>query len=133
MVDHYGILHSLGIYDSYRGWGGYKYGSPVWSDIRSWENVKPEDTYGFNIVGHTQCANNPIILNNIIDLDCRKPFYIDENGNIFDFLTKKLFLNKKINIFVKSLYFFKTITIYNRNSENIYVILYKYRTTLIGI
>ena len=79
LVDHYGILHSLGIYDSYRGWGGYKYGSPVWSDIRSWENVKPEDTYGFNIVGHTQCANNPIILNNIIDLDCRKPFYIDEN------------------------------------------------------
>lgn len=79
LTDHYGILDALGNYDNYRGWGGFKYGSPVWSDIRAWLYVTPEETYGFNIVGHTQ-VERPIILDTIADLDCRKAFYLDDQG-----------------------------------------------------
>ena len=93
---NYGILNALGDYDAYRGWGGYQYGSPVWSDIRSWIKVKPKDTFGFNIVGHTQCNGEPIVLDTIADLDCRKAFYIDDDGDIRDFLSgEKL---KKTNL-----------------------------------
>ena len=81
------ILNFLGDYDLYRGFGGYKYGSPVWSDIRSWINITPEETFGFNIVGHTQCEKNPVIFDTIADLDCRRTFYLDSNGDIRDFLS----------------------------------------------
>lgn len=83
-TDHYGILDALGDYDGYRGWGGYQYGSPVWSDIRSWIKVTPEETYGFNIVGHTQ-LQSPIVLGQIADLDCRKAFYLDDYGRLCDY------------------------------------------------
>ena len=85
LVGSYGILDSLGIYDKYRGWGGSHYASPVWSDIRSWVKITPDDTYGFNIVGHTQCGDKPIIFDTIADLDCRKAFYLDDDGNIRDY------------------------------------------------
>lgn len=87
LVGTYGILDSLGDYDRYRGWGGYQFGSPVWSDIRSWVKTTPEETYGFNIVGHTQCEENPVIFGTIADLDCRRAFYLDEEGNIRDYGT----------------------------------------------
>ena len=73
------ILDRLGDYDIYRGWGGYQYGSPVWSDIRSWVRVTPDETYGFNIVGHTQ-LDRQLVLDQIADLDCRKAFYLDDQG-----------------------------------------------------
>ena len=73
------ILSRLGDYDDYRGWDGFQYGSPVWSDIRSWIRVTPEETYGFNIVGHTQLSHQ-VVLDQIADLDCRKTFYIDDQG-----------------------------------------------------
>ena len=79
LTQHYGILDTLGNYDGYRGYGGYLYGSPVWSDIRSWVRVTPEETYGFNIVGHTQLQRQ-LVLDQIADLDCRKAFYIDDQG-----------------------------------------------------
>ena len=73
------ILSRLGDYDDYRGWDGFQYGSPVWSDIRSWIRVTPEETYGFNIVGHTQLSHQ-VVLDQIADLDCRKVFYLDDQG-----------------------------------------------------
>ena len=73
------ILSRLGDYDDYRGWDGFQYGSPMWSDIRSWIRVTPEETYGFNIVGHTQLSHQ-VVLDQIADLDCRKVFYIDDQG-----------------------------------------------------
>ena len=79
LVDDWSILNYLGDYDTYRGWGGLQYGSPVWSDIRSWIGVTPEETYGFNIVGHTQLKKQ-VVLDQIADLDCRKAFYIDDQG-----------------------------------------------------
>lgn len=90
LVDDYGILHALGIYDHYRGWGGGKYGSPVWSDIQAWLNIKPEETYGFNIVGHSQLRDKPLIFDTIADLDCRKAFYLDDEGNIRDYETDEI-------------------------------------------
>lgn len=84
LTDHYGILNALGMADVYRtGYGG-KVASPIWSDIRAWENVSANDTYGFNIVGHTQLRDGPIGNDVIIDLDCRREFYIDENGKLTD-------------------------------------------------
>jgi len=85
LTENYGILDSLRNYDLYRGWRGGKFGSPVWSDIRSWTKVTPEETYGFNIVGHTQQKNSPVILGTIADLDCRKAFYLDGAGKIVDY------------------------------------------------
>ena len=80
LIDDWSILNYLGDYDTYRGWGGLQYGSPVWSDIRSWIRVTPEETYGFNIVGHTQLDDRQLVLDQIADLDCRKAFYIDDQG-----------------------------------------------------
>ena len=80
LVDDWSILKYLGDYDTYRGWDGLQYGSPVWSDIRSWIKVTPEETYGFNIVGHTQLTEGQVVLDQIADLDCREAFYIDDQG-----------------------------------------------------
>lgn len=96
LTNHYGILDSLGNYDRYRGWGGFQYGSPVWSDIRSWVKVTPEETYGLNIVGHTQCDTKPVIFETIADLDVRKAFYLDDEGNIRDYETDEIQTSTKI-------------------------------------
>ena len=80
LTDDWSILNYLGDYDTYRGWGGLQYGSPVWSDIRSWIGVTSDETYGFNIVGHTQLDDRQLVLDQIADLDCRKAFYIDDQG-----------------------------------------------------
>ena len=85
--DQYTVLNALGDYDSWRGWGGNQYGSPVWSDIRSWLKVTPEETYGYNIVGHTQTNGDPVVLDTIADLDCRKVFYLDSGGRLCDYET----------------------------------------------
>lgn len=73
------ILGKLGYYDNYRGYFGYSHGSPVWSDLRSWTGVTPEETFGFNICGHTQ-VRQPVVLDQICGLDCRKAFYLDGEG-----------------------------------------------------
>ena len=91
LADHYGIMDALGDYDNYRGWGGGQYGSPVWSDIRSWAKVTPEETFGFNIVGHTQLeSDSPVVLDQIADLDCRHAFYLDDMGQIRDWDTDEV-------------------------------------------
>lgn len=83
------ILDTLGSYDGYRGWGGDTYGSPVWSDIRSWTKVTQEETYGYNIVGHTMCKA-PVVLDTIADLDCQQTFYIDEQGVLRSYDTDEI-------------------------------------------
>ena len=98
LIGHYGICHALGDYDNYRGWGGSRYASPIWSDIRSWIKVTPEETYGYNIVGHTQCEDEPIVLDTIADLDVRKVFYLDDEGNIRDYETDAIQGPSGINI-----------------------------------
>ena len=79
--DQMGVLNTLGDYDNYRGWMGGSYGSFLWSDIRSWVHLKENDTFGFNIVGHTMCEK-PIMLDTIVNLDCQQVFYLDDEGKI---------------------------------------------------
>ena len=84
LTDNRGILAALGHYDLYRGWGGFEFGSPVWSDIRSWTKVTSDETYGYNICGHTQ-LNYPVVLDQITCLDCRKTFFLDGEGILRDY------------------------------------------------
>ena len=90
LVKDYSVLYALGVYDYYRGYGGVKYASPVWSDIRMWATIKPEETFGFNVVGHTQLKEEPIMFEAIACLDCRKCFYANSNGDIVDYETDKV-------------------------------------------
>ena len=86
LMENYAILRRLGDYDNYRGWGGVRYASPVWADIRSWYGVKPEETYGYNIVGHTQPAKEePVLFKTIACVDCHRAFYLDDEGFIRDY------------------------------------------------
>ena len=82
--ENYTQLNTLGQYDNYRGYFGWKYGSPIWADIRALHNITKEDSYGFfQIVGHTMInIDKPIIFENIGDFDCQKCFYIDSQGKI---------------------------------------------------
>ena len=88
--DH-NILSALGMFDIYRGFGAYKYGSPIWSDIRAWRGMTMNDTYGYNIVGHTMLKEDaePVVFEAIADLDCKKAFYINEEGGIYEYGTDK--------------------------------------------
>lgn len=90
-TEDYRVLDYLGAYDRYRGYLGYKYGSPIWSDIRSWVKVTPEETFGFNIVGHTQLDDDPVVLDQIACLDCRRAFYLDMQGEIRDWQTDAVY------------------------------------------
>ena len=96
-AEDYRVLNFLGDYDGWRSNGfGFKYGSPVWSDIRSWVKVKEEDTYGFNIVGHTQTNGDPVVLDCIADLDCHRCFYLDDQGRIRDWDNGKVWEKTRV-------------------------------------
>lgn len=85
-TEDYRVLDLLADYDRWRGgWSGFQYGSPVWSDIRSWEDVSEEETFGFNIVGHTQLKDRPVVLDQIACLDCRRVFYLDGDGRLHEY------------------------------------------------
>ena len=96
LTDHYGILNALGDYDKYRGWDGSRYGSPVWSDVRAWVRVTPEETFGFNIAGHTQTDKDPVVLDQIMDLDCRRCFYLDDQGQVHDWETDEVLVKTRV-------------------------------------
>lgn len=48
-------------------------GSPIWHDVREFDC---DDTL-FQVFGHSQTKENPIILENFVDLDCRRAFVVD--------------------------------------------------------
>lgn len=82
LTDDWTILDRLGDYDSYRGYAGFLYGSPIWSDIRSWYKVEMKDTYYYNIVGHTMMNQGPLAFTSIMCIDFQKAFYIDDKGTV---------------------------------------------------
>lgn len=71
------VIGSLGIVSDYRGGYG-DFGSPVWADIREFNNTNGQN----QIVGHTQQREKPIRLGNTVCIDCRDCFYVDEEGDI---------------------------------------------------
>lgn len=79
--DNYGILSGMGIYSRYRGWSPFDYGSLVWADAREWKLNDPEETWGYNIVGHTM-LKQPYIGEYIAFIDTQEVYAINENGKI---------------------------------------------------
>lgn len=81
------VIKSLGMYDYYRGWGGYDYGSLVWADLHSWAEF---DGYGYQIFGHTQLKHGcgGIIEENFAMLDSAQAFIINDLGEIKPFEEK---------------------------------------------
>ena len=86
-------IRTLTDISSYRTWFGDDSGSIVWSDVRekidlndSLEyNIIPNtdsvvEGYDFQIFGHTQQVEHPIITDKWACLDCRKAFILDEDG-----------------------------------------------------
>lgn len=59
----------------YRG-GWSDFGSMIWSDVREHSVSCEENIY--QIFGHTQLKDKPIIEKHFADLDCRRPFFFDE-------------------------------------------------------
>ena len=79
------LIRSLGMYDNYRGWGGYDYGSIVWADIHSWFPRQENDGYGdYQVVGHTQLVHGSggFMNDKIADLDSAEAFVITDEGEI---------------------------------------------------
>lgn len=77
------VINSLGMYDAYRGYGAYDYGSIVWADFHSW--MKDDyDGYAYNIVGHTQLEHGcgGIITDKVADLDSAEAFIINDLGEL---------------------------------------------------
>ena len=71
----------LGQYTEYRG-GTYNYGSPIWADVREYFDSTEHTSY-YQIFGHSQQKENPVITEHWACLDCRKMFSLDlETGEI---------------------------------------------------
>lgn len=68
------IMDELFYVDKYRG-GWFPVGSPVWADIQCALN---EDIDMKQIVGHTQLKDNPIQINNVTCIDCRRIFILED-------------------------------------------------------
>lgn len=61
---------------SYYHGGWSDFGSMIWSDVREHSVSCEENIY--QIFGHTQLKDKPIIEKHFADLDCRRPFFFDE-------------------------------------------------------
>ena len=79
------LIPYLSMYSRYRGYSPYKFGSCVWADCREWMSISDDDMFDnvYQIFGHTQLIEEPIITERWADLDCRKAFRLDEgNGKL---------------------------------------------------
>lgn len=86
-------IKALSNISNYRTWLGEESGSILWSDVREKIDIEKsketsvipnEDSivegYDYQIFGHTQLAEEPIITDKWACLDCRKAFILDEDG-----------------------------------------------------
>ena len=83
------IIDNLEVISYYRddNWGG-EFGSIVWADICEFVYNQSED---IQIVGHS-LREKPVRINNVIDIDCKKCFFIDGEGDIRDLKTEEVVL-----------------------------------------
>jgi len=67
----------LNVVSKYRaGWMGGPFGSCIWADVREWEDKEVfPNTY--QIFGHTQLSEGPIITDWFAELDCRCAFRLN--------------------------------------------------------
>ena len=80
-------ISALGELSSFRTWLGEKSGSIVWSDVRERYTDEGElntsediDEFDYQIFGHTQLRDEPIITDKWACIDCRRAFLIDNDG-----------------------------------------------------
>ena len=85
----YYVLNSLSRCSWYRG-GWEKTGSIVWADVREWIKSqsfdKDEESLeydAYQIFGHTQLNNDPIVTDKFACLDCRRAFRF-EKGKFYE-------------------------------------------------
>ena len=79
------LIPYLSMYSRYRGFSLYKFGSCVWADCRVWASLSDDDMFEnvYQIFGHTQLMEEPVITERWANLDCRKAFRLDEdNGEL---------------------------------------------------
>jgi len=101
-------IRSLTDISNYRSWFGEKSGSIVWSDVR--EKIDTEKSnegniisnndaivkgYDYQIFGHTQQKEKPIITNDWACLDCRKAFILDNDGVLTQINDEEIKTNEK--------------------------------------
>jgi hypothetical protein len=63
-------------------WGRYAFGSPVWNDIEDMVDDPDELPGLYQIFGHSQQEENPVIGEHFACLDCRRAFIINDKGSI---------------------------------------------------
>lgn len=88
----------LGQYSYFRAYFAPDYGSCIWADVREMsENLphrKADKELGyFQIFGHTQLEDKPIIQDYFACLDCRRAFLLNEEGEICELNGEKITTN----------------------------------------
>lgn len=81
---------------SYRGGGFWETGSPVWADIREYNDFKenPDKSIAIpsnliQIIGHTQLENGFINVDNVYDIDSRQVFVITKDNKVEPYKRKE--------------------------------------------
>lgn len=65
------------------GWD--QFGSIVWSDVRDmYEDANNDLPWDFQVFGHTQLEEHPIITKEFACLDCRKAFILNDEGEFVE-------------------------------------------------
>ena len=76
------FIKSLLDFSFFRG-GDELCGSMIWSDMREHAIVKNYEEKVYQIFGHTQLKEDPVIKKHFADLDCRRAFrFNEETGEI---------------------------------------------------
>ena len=79
----------LGEYSYFRSYFGPDYGSCIWADVRELSEELPhrekdKELGYFQIFGHTQLENEPIIQDGFACLDVRRYFYLTDENKLLD-------------------------------------------------
>ena len=73
----------------YSRWGRARFGSPVWSDVDDVRRDTEEILGYYQIFGHSQQENAPVITEFFACLDCRRAFKLTEEGVIEEYVVGK--------------------------------------------
>lgn len=79
-------LHHWGIFGEVsrlRG-GSHQYGGIMWADCNEHNNVSSQFENVYQIFGHTQQEEDPVITEAYACLDCRKAFILNDDGTIIE-------------------------------------------------
>jgi len=75
------FLNALNDISNYRG-GFNWYGSMVWADFREYLEKDNGLIGDYQIFGHSQLKENPFVWDTFANLDCRRAFILNDEGNL---------------------------------------------------